>query len=122
MMLRDYQTTLSQTTQQKFNKIIERYVELRLSEYSSLKDKLPRLFDIVSLGESLLLKVVELLKESNSQYKEEKQVIIGIEKNDNVYFSRLTKLLIETGLFIIFLIFLMVMGVLMKDIYLIMLY
>lgn len=67
MMLRDYQTTLSQTTQQKFNKIIERYVELRLSEYSSLKDKLPRLFDIVSLGESLLLKVVELLKESNSQ-------------------------------------------------------
>ncbi|HCD8798697.1 TPA: zinc ribbon domain-containing protein, partial [Escherichia coli] len=99
MMLRDYQTTLSQTTQQKFNKIIERYVELRLSEYSSLKDKLPRLFDIVSLGESLLLKVVELLKESNSQYKEEKQVIIGIEKNDNVYFSRLTKLLIETGLF-----------------------
>lgn len=99
MMLRDYQSTESQTTQQKFNKIIEKYVDLRLSEYSSLKDKLPRLFDVVTLGESLLLKVVDLLKENNIHSKDEKQVIIGIEKNDNVYFSRLIKMLIETGLF-----------------------
>lgn len=99
MMLRDYLSDDGQTTQQKFNKIIEKYVSLRLSEYRSLKDKLPRLFDIVSLGEDLLLKSVNLIKEANTDLQDEKQVIIGIERNNNVYFSRLTKLLIETGLF-----------------------
>ncbi|MBA0172637.1 ORC-CDC6 family AAA ATPase [Pectobacterium versatile] len=98
MMLRDYEKSDGTTAQQKFNKIIEKYVELRLSEYNSLKDKLPRFAGIVNIGENLLLKSVELLKDANSNTHHEKQVILGVEKNNNTFFSRMLRLLVETGL------------------------
>lgn len=98
MMLREFVKSAGSTNQQKINHILEKYSELRKSEYRSLKDKLPRLHDIVTLGESLLEILIRLLKDANLKLENEKQVVVGIDESQNSYFKRLTELLIETGL------------------------
>ncbi len=100
MMLREYHSDNSRSSQQKFNKLIEKYTSVRLSEYRSLVSKLPRLESIIDTGEAALNKIVELIKDANSPAKKtiQKQIIVGIEEEENPLFNRMISLLVEVGL------------------------
>lgn len=100
VMLRDYIKDEGTRHQQKFNKIIELHAEFRLDEYRSLKDKLPRLESIISVGEQSLKRIVELIKQANSSLidSDSKQVIIAIETENIPLFNRMMSLLVEIGL------------------------
>lgn len=100
MMLREYHSDNSRSSQQKFNKLIEKYTSVRLSEYRSLINKLPRLESIIDTGEVALNRIVDLLKEANSAGKDtgQKQIIVGIEEEENPLFNRMISLLVEVGL------------------------
>ncbi|EKN4905985.1 MULTISPECIES: zinc ribbon domain-containing protein [Serratia] len=100
MMLREYHDDSSKNKQQIFNRIIEKYANVRMSEYRSLKDKMPRLEAIINIGELLLDKILDAIKQSNSLIasKNEKQVIVGIEKIGSSLSNRMINLLVEVGM------------------------
>jgi hypothetical protein len=100
VMLREYLQYGARSHQQRFNKIIEQHTEFRFAEYRSLINKLPRLESIISVGETTLIKIVEQIKQANQSLvdSEEKQIIIAIEREENIFFNRMISLLVEVGL------------------------
>lgn len=101
-MLREYLQHDVKSPQIKFNKIIEQHTEFNLAEYRSLKNKLPRLESIITVGEHTLLKSVDLIKQANLSLLDSdlKQVIIAVENENNPLFTRMINLLVELGLFL----------------------
>ncbi|KES18961.1 hypothetical protein GASC598I20_022930 [Gilliamella apicola SCGC AB-598-I20] len=101
-MLRDYSLSDSNRNQQKFNQIVERFCEVKLSEYLSLKDKLSRLESIISTGAILFKQMIDKIKNANANVKyankNTKQVILGVEEYQDPLASRMFQLLIEVGL------------------------
>jgi len=105
-MLRDYlevgeaKGSASQQ-QQRVNRIIQAQNQLVLDEYVSLQSKLPQFGTVIEAGSDLFRAIGEQLHDANQGLvkKNEKQLIIGIEREDSSsLIGRMVNLLTEVGL------------------------
>lgn len=103
-MLRSYldSTETTETTDQsRINSIIQDHNKLRLSEFRSLSQKVPRLETLVSTGELLFRQSVDAIREANDEslVKDEKQLVLGLETSSlTPIVNRMINLVIEAGL------------------------
>ena len=91
------------TAQSAFNVTIDEFLDDRVREYLTLKDKKPQFSSIVSVGKQLLDKMVEAVYEANQLLLESttRQLYIGIDAsgiNDKPYVQRMLLLLQEAGM------------------------
>jgi len=101
IMLREFSSSNNNNTnQQRFNHTINLFCNVRVSEYLSLRNKMPRLENIIKYGQMLFDKIITKTKEANTKDKKAntKQVIFGIEEYGNLLADRMIELLIEVGL------------------------
>lgn len=100
-MLDEYQRGAFKNSQQAINAIVGEHIKSRINEYRSLSLKVPRFRDLISIGETILDKFANLLKEANIKLinKGEKQLYIGIERDElTPIIERMFNLLVEAGL------------------------
>jgi hypothetical protein len=101
-MVWEYQRRKARSTQQSvINSIIQEYLSSRLSEYRSLKKKVPKFQTIITAGEELLNEMGTSVKDANAKSipNHEKQISIGILKDDiSSIVKRMLDLLVEAGL------------------------
>ena len=93
------QTTLQST----FNVTIEEFIDDRMREYMTLKEKKPQLSSIVEVGKRLFNGMVDSVFEANQSLLDEKtrQLYVGIDAsgiNDKPYVQRMLLLLQEVGM------------------------
>lgn len=91
------------TAQSAFNVTIDEFLEDRLREYMTLKDKKPQLSSIVEVGKGLFNSMVASVTEANQALVEDRnrQLYIGIDTSgvlDKPYVKRMLLLLEEVGL------------------------
>ena len=88
--------------QVRFNHVIDNQVNFLLTEYRTLKRKMPTFSTIIDVGEKLFENIIKLLTESNLRLssKDEKQILIGFDKDSikEKFRERMIQLLIEAGL------------------------
>ncbi len=84
--------------QQKFNFVLEQKENLIKAEYLSLKDKLPQYESIITTGFSFFDKIKTDVVADNKASKIGKQLIFGIEKENDIQRKRLINFLIEAGM------------------------
>jgi hypothetical protein len=97
-LLRDYVQSRGKTAQQKFNIVINEQAHLILDLYFIFKEKMPQYKLIIGVGHELFEKIVKIITDENKKLQKEKQVEIGIFKEQSLKFDRMFKLLIEAGL------------------------
>ncbi len=97
-LVRSYLDSNEKTNQKKFNDAIEGRVQLLKVEYLSIGSKVPQYKTIINTGWLFFEKCLSLLKEANSELNETKNIIIGIEKDEDHKIKRMMKFLIEAGL------------------------
>ena len=97
-LLRDYGQNRGKTPQQKFNSVINGQAELIKDGYFSLERKMPQYKLIIKTGFDLFREVIKIITSENYKLREEKQVQLGIPKEQSLKFDRMVKLLIEAGL------------------------
>ncbi|ANL49714.1 hypothetical protein AMC87_PC00011 (plasmid) [Rhizobium phaseoli] len=100
-MLRSYHDSAESNDQARINSIVQDHNKLRLSEFRSLSQKVPRLETLVSTGELLFGQAVEAIREANDESLErnEKQLILGLETSTlTPIVNRMINLVIEAGL------------------------
>jgi len=97
-LLRDYVQSKGKTAQKKFNNVINEQAKLILNGYFSLKKKMPQYKLIIEIGHELFRKIVEIVTSKNKKLQNEKQLRIGIFREQDLKFDRMIKLLIEAGL------------------------
>ncbi len=103
VLLRGFQRKEGQTTQSTLNRIIEEHSKARLSEYLSLRLKIPTLAKIIDVGRVVFARMVDDLKSANlsslASIPPEKQIIVGISDTENLpHAERMLSLLLEAGL------------------------
>jgi hypothetical protein len=91
------------TSQSTFNVTIEEFLEDRMREYMTLKEKKPQLSSIVEVGKRLFNGMVDAVVEANQALLDEKsrQLYIGIDASgviDKPYVKRMLLLLEEVGM------------------------
>ncbi len=99
MMLREYTESGSKRNQNDIRAIIQEHNKLRVTEFRSLSQKLPRFASLVDCGENLLANIVDALRVANQESDSHKQLVLGIEtKGLTPIINRMINLLIEAGL------------------------
>lgn len=91
------------TSQSTFNVTIEEFLEDRVREYLTLKDKKPQFSSIVEVGKRLFDRMIDAVFEANQLLLDEKtrQLYIGIDASgikDKPYVERMLLLLQEVGM------------------------
>ena len=100
-MLRAYMSEEGKTSQQVINKIIEDHNNVRISEYKSLKVKMPKFESLIETGEKLFGKIVQDLVDANQKAanSNENHLIVGLQDVEvNPLVMRMISLLVEVGL------------------------
>ncbi len=97
-MLQALRDSTARTSQQKLNQVIESHLNARLAEFRSLATKVPKLKNLVEVGELVLNGMVRAIKASNDSGSL-LQITVGVPKEDlNMMNRRMFQLLIEAGL------------------------
>jgi len=97
-LLRRFLQDSGKSTQQKFNNVISEQVKLIKGEYLSLYQKMPQYKSIIETGFYLFETIVDDIAKANKNLQNEKQILIGIEDEQNISFERMMRFLIEAGL------------------------
>ncbi|MCD6271474.1 MAG: zinc ribbon domain-containing protein [Deltaproteobacteria bacterium] len=97
-LLRRFLQDSGKSTQQKFNNVISEQVKLIKGEYLSLYQKMPQYKSIIETGFYLFETIVDDIVTANKNLQNEKQILIGIEDEQNISFDRMMRFLIEAGL------------------------
>ncbi|MEJ8307988.1 hypothetical protein [Agrobacterium larrymoorei] len=98
-MLRAYRDA-SGSEQQRVNTIIQEHHKLRLQEFRSIAQKVPKLGILVKTGEHFFSRCIEAIRQANhGMDRDEKQLVLGIETSGlTPMINRMINLLIEAGL------------------------
>lgn len=97
-MLQDYKERPAKTSQQALNQVVEAHLNARLAEFRSIARKVPKLCQLISVGELVLNGMVRAIKESNTR-SNMVQLTVGVPKEDlTSIVKRMFQLLIEAGL------------------------
>lgn len=97
-MLQDFRERPAKTLQQTLNQVVESHLRARLAEFRSLAKKVPKLKELISVGELVLNGMVKAIKNSNTDTATV-QLLVGIPKEDlTAIVQRMFQLLIEAGL------------------------
>jgi len=97
-LLRRFVQDSGKTTQQKFNSIVNEQAKLIRVEYLSLYQKMPQYKSIIEIGFFLFETIVDEIVKANKNLQNTKQILIGIEIEQNISFDRMMRFLIEAGL------------------------
>ena len=97
-LLRRYLQDSGRTYQQKFNSVISEQVKLIKDEYLSLYQKIPQYKSIIKTGFFLFETIVDEIAKANKNLQSTKQILIGIEIEQDISFDRMMRFLIEAGL------------------------
>ena len=97
-LLRRFLQDSGKSTQQKFNNVISEQVKLIKEEYLSLYQKMPQYKSIIETGFYLFETIVDDIAKANKNLQNEKQILIGIEDEQNISFERMMRFLIEARL------------------------
>lgn len=97
-MLQEYKERPGKTSQQTLNQVVEAHLNARLAEFRSIAKKVPKLQELISVGESVLNGMVRAIKSSNGD-STVVQLLVGVPKEDlTAIVKRMFQLLIEAGL------------------------
>lgn len=97
-MLQDYKERPAKTSQQKLNQVVEAHLNARLAEFRSIAKKVPKLRELIAVGETVLNGMVRAIKASNTD-SSVVQLLVGVPKDDlTPIVKRMFQLLIEAGL------------------------
>lgn len=97
-MLQDYKERPAKTSQQTLNQVVEAHLNARLAEFRSIARKVPKLRELISVGEAVLNGMVRAIKASNTD-STTVQLLVGVPKEDlTAIVKRMFQLLIEAGL------------------------
>ncbi len=97
-MLQDYKERPARTSQQTMNQVVEAHLNARLAEFRSIAKKVPKLQELISVGETVLNGMVRVIKEANTD-SATVQMLVGVPKEDlTAIVKRMFQLLIEAGL------------------------
>ena len=97
-MLQDYKERPAKTSQQTLNQVVEAHLNARLAEFRSIAKKVPKLRELISVGETVLNGMVRAIKTSNTD-STVVQLLVGVPKEDlTEIVKRMFQLLIEAGL------------------------
>ncbi|HEO8484711.1 TPA: hypothetical protein UMF72_003037 [Stenotrophomonas maltophilia] len=97
-MLQDYNERPAKTSQQTLNQVVETHLHARLAEFRSIAKKVPKLRELISVGENVLNGMVRAIKSSNSE-STVVQLQVGVQKEElTAIVKRMFQLLIEAGL------------------------
>lgn len=97
-MLQDFRDSQARTLQQKLNQVVESHLGARRAEFRSLAKKVPKLKQLIDVGERVLDGMVKAIKKSNADASTI-QLMVGINKDDlTSVIQRMFQLLIEAGL------------------------
>lgn len=97
-MLQDFKERRAKTTQQALNQVVEAHMNARLGEFRSIATKVPKLKELISVGEAVLNGMVRAIKASNTD-SAVVQLLAGVPKEDlTAIVQRMFQLLIEAGL------------------------
>ncbi|OGB05794.1 MAG: hypothetical protein A3G29_12305 [Burkholderiales bacterium RIFCSPLOWO2_12_FULL_64_99] len=97
-MLQDYKEHRAKTSQQTLNQVVEAHLNARLAEFRSIAKKVPKLGELISVGEAVLNGMVRAIKTSNTD-SSVVQLLVGVPKEDlTAIVKRMFQLLIEAGL------------------------
>lgn len=97
-MLQDYKERPAKTSQQKLNQVVEAHLNARLAEFRSIAKKVPKLRELIAVGEAVLNGMVRAIKASNTD-SSVVQLLVGVPKDDlTPIVKRMFQLLIEAGL------------------------
>jgi hypothetical protein len=97
-MLQDYKERPAKTSQQTLNQVVEAHLNARLAEFRSIAKKVPKLRELISVGEAVLNGMVRAIKASNTD-SSVVQLLVGIPKEElTAIVKRMFQLLIEAGL------------------------
>ena len=93
----------SGNVQSAFNRVIENFLDERIREYLTLRDKKPQLASIVSLGRELFDKIADSVADGNQALidGQTRQLTIGVDAsgiNGKPYVDRMLRLLEEAGM------------------------
>ncbi len=102
MLLRGFQQSSGGTTQAIVNRLIQEHATARVSEYSSLRLKMPKLASIIEAGGTIFSRLVSALKDFNDNVDAnggKMTMVVGVQgTEDNAPVERIFSLLIEAGL------------------------
>ncbi len=97
-MLQGYKERPAKTSQQTLNQVVEAHLNARLAEFRSIAKKVPKLCELISVGETVLNGMVRAIKASNTD-STVVQLLVGVPKEDlTAIVKRMFQLLIEAGL------------------------
>lgn len=97
-MLQAYRERPARTSQQTLNQVVEAHLNARLAEFRSIARKVPKLRELISVGEIVLNGMARAIKASNSK-SATVQLMVGVPKEDlTAIVKRMFQLLIEAGL------------------------
>lgn len=97
-MLQAYKERPARTSQQTLNQVVEAHLNARLAEFRSIARKVPKLRELISVGETVLNGMARAIKASNSK-SAMVQLTVGVPKEDlTAIVKRMFQLLIEAGL------------------------
>jgi hypothetical protein len=97
-LLRRFVQDSGKTTQQKFNSIVNEQAKLIRVEYLSLYQKMPQYKSIIETGFFLFETIVDEIAKANKNLQSTKQILIGIEIEQDISFDRMMRFLIDAGL------------------------
>lgn len=97
-MLQSYKDRPAKTSQQTLNQVVEAHLNARLAEFRSIAKKVPKLRELISVGEAVLNGMVRAVKASNTD-SSVVQLLVAVPKEDlSAIVKRMFQLLIEAGL------------------------
>lgn len=97
-MLQDYKERPAKTSQQTLNQVVGAHLNARLAEFRSIATKVPKLRELISVGEAVLNGMVRAIKDSNTD-STLVQMLVGVPREDlTAIAKRMFQLLIEAGL------------------------
>jgi hypothetical protein len=101
-LLRSYREEEAKNPQERFNKVIDNQADLIRVEYLSLARKMPQYKTIIDIGLRFFQNIVDEIKDDNRNRLQNnignKQITIGIQRENNLKFDRMITFLNEAGL------------------------
>ena len=101
-LLRNVVTATDEAPQRALNRAIQEHRDAKVSEYQSLEKKVPKFATVLRTGREFLDRAIDAIKQANEELvekRDEKQLLLGIEKEDLRGLSnRMVQFLNEAGL------------------------
>jgi hypothetical protein len=101
-LLRSYREKEGRYQQERLNKVIDDQADLIKAEYLSLGSKMPQYKTIIDIGFRFFQNIVDTVKDVNKKRlhsnKGNKQITIGIQRENNLKLDRMITFLNEAGL------------------------